>query len=308
MTTVPTASNWYYSNRGDSAGRQIGPLTWEQFYLSAQAGTLAPDDLVWHPQFADWVPAAQVPGLFAAAAAPFAQAPHVTGVPSGGHRRSWLYWAVPLVVLILAGAGLGAYFGFLRGEGDGGPAGSTATAVVSDTTGAATAPATTASTMPPTTGTIATTTTLAATTTTMPPAIAGSHDPVTAGDFTFKMAEVRIADEMADFPGGPWSNYKGSLTMTSAGLVPTDLTPGDRLLLIFVTLETGDGQSFLNADLRLLEGASSRSPLVIMNEVDGKAYIFVYGVSPSSNAFVFLCPDNVTIDLTPLIALPGPRS
>jgi hypothetical protein len=317
MTEGSMASDWYYSKRGDPARQQIGPLTWEQFYAFAQAGTLTPDDLVWNPQFADWVPAAQVPGLFPAAATPAVQAPYPAPVQpaavyrqatqpaaarSTGRSRSWLYWVVPLVVLVVVGAGLGAYFGFLRdGEGDGSTVSSDATTVASETTATTAAPTTTASTILSTTSTSATTTTLAATTTTLPPAIPGSHDSMTVGDFTFKITDVRIADEMADFPGGPWSNYKGALTLAQAGMVPTDLTPGDRLLMVFVSLETGESQSFRDADLRIVEGTSSRSSLVIMTEDKGKDYVWVYGVSPSSTSFMLLFPDNTMIDLTPLI-------
>ena len=41
--------------------------------------------------------------------------PGQSGAGPGGRRLSPLAWLIPLVVLILAGAGLGAYFG-LRGD------------------------------------------------------------------------------------------------------------------------------------------------------------------------------------------------
>ena len=134
MTTDSMTSGWYYSKRGDPTGQRIGPLTWEQLYSLAQTGQLSSDDIVWNPQLPDWLLASQVPGLFPAAAAPAVQAPHpapgqagavyqgratqTAAPPSTARRRSSLYWVVPLVVLILVGAALGAYFG-LRGGGNG---------------------------------------------------------------------------------------------------------------------------------------------------------------------------------------------
>lgn len=45
--------------------------------------------------------------------------------PRPTSRRSWLYWVIPLVILILAGGVLGAYFGFIRDGGDDGTTAST---------------------------------------------------------------------------------------------------------------------------------------------------------------------------------------
>jgi hypothetical protein len=144
MTTGSMASDWYYSKRGDPARQQIGPLDWEQFYAFAQGGTLTPDDLVWNPQFADWVPAGQVLGLFPAAAQPAPQSPYQPSAQaraafgqaahSNGRRRSWLLWVVPLAVLIVVGVGLGAYFGFLRGGGGANSIASSTTTVANETT------------------------------------------------------------------------------------------------------------------------------------------------------------------------------
>ena len=135
MTAPSMASGWYYAKPSSPGAPPTGPLTWEQFYALAQAGTLAPADLVWHETYPDWIPAAQVPGLFPArtVAPPHVPAPYPapaqagavyrqtappTAANSSGRRRSWLYWTVPLVVLVLASAGLGVYFGFLRGSDD----------------------------------------------------------------------------------------------------------------------------------------------------------------------------------------------
>lgn len=135
MTTGPTASDWYYLKPGvtssGSAGQGVGPLTWEQLQSLAQAGTLTPSDVVWNPGLPGWLPSSQFPALFEAAAgigpmdatAP-AQAAAVEGrpvpppvPPLARGRRSRLYWVVPLVVLVMAGAALGVYFGVLRGDG-----------------------------------------------------------------------------------------------------------------------------------------------------------------------------------------------
>jgi hypothetical protein len=132
MSADSMASGWYYSKQGGPVGQPTGPLTWEQLYAHVQAGTLTAGDLIWHQVYPGWLPATQVPGLFAAATPPAVQAPYPAPGRAAaaygratrpapayatGRRRSWLFWAVPLIVLIVVGASLGAYFG-LRGGGD----------------------------------------------------------------------------------------------------------------------------------------------------------------------------------------------
>ena len=80
-------------------------------------GSLRPEDLVWHPTLPQWMPAAQIPGLFPAqplSVAPIAPVSYRTP-PKG--RPSWL-WPVliPVIALLMAGAGLGVYFGAIRGD------------------------------------------------------------------------------------------------------------------------------------------------------------------------------------------------
>jgi hypothetical protein len=128
MTTGSMASGWYYSKRGAVAGQQAGPLTWEQLYAQAQDGTLAPDDLVWHSELPDWLPAAQIQGLFPT---PYpAQTPYSSAPQPPARRRSWLLPVlIPVIAVIVVGGGLGAYFGFWydKGTGDGKPSASTVT-------------------------------------------------------------------------------------------------------------------------------------------------------------------------------------
>jgi len=55
-------NEWYYA-RG---GKQNGPLGFEQLVEIARGGGLDPlKDLVWNSTFKDWLPAGQVPGIFA---------------------------------------------------------------------------------------------------------------------------------------------------------------------------------------------------------------------------------------------------
>ncbi len=149
MNADSMSSGWYYSKRGAPAGTQAGPLTWEQLYSQAQAGQLGPDDLVWNAQLPDWLPAAQIPGLFPAAATPAAATPvarppasyqPVAAAPTGRKRSRLLPILIPLIALIVVGGGLGAYFGFLRGGNDNGVASSsTASSTVSGQTTSTTA-------------------------------------------------------------------------------------------------------------------------------------------------------------------------
>jgi len=142
------ASDWYYAKQSASdeagAAEQIGPLAWEQLYRESQSGAFGPDDLVWHPLLPQWVPASQIDGLFRAPATAVATPQPM--VPPGNEpvqpgavqpepvqpepvrpataraearaRRSVLPWLIPLIALVLVGAVLGAYFGFVRDRGD----------------------------------------------------------------------------------------------------------------------------------------------------------------------------------------------
>lgn len=60
------AFGWHHLRGGASAGQQVGPLTWEQLLGLRFSGALGPADLVWHPALPQWIPAAQVQGLFPA--------------------------------------------------------------------------------------------------------------------------------------------------------------------------------------------------------------------------------------------------
>lgn len=144
------ATGWFYLGGGAPGGRQMGPVTWEQLYGLARSGAVGPQDLVWNPALPQWLPASQVPGLFAgpatpAGAGPYAGAPGLAPGPGGAPRYgrpvaspvyappgyaprgpqparsgrpTWLLPVlIPLVALILVGGGLGAYFGFARGGG-----------------------------------------------------------------------------------------------------------------------------------------------------------------------------------------------
>jgi hypothetical protein len=136
MSTEAMVSGWYYSKPGAPSGQPSGPLTWEQLCSHARGGTVARDDLVWNPQLPEWLPAAQIPGLFPeavfppAALPPAAYAARAAQAQPANGRRSWLLPVlIPVIALIVVGAGLGAYFGFIR-DGGGGTSTSTVTSTV----------------------------------------------------------------------------------------------------------------------------------------------------------------------------------
>jgi hypothetical protein len=112
-------SGWFYSKRGAPAGQQAGPFTWQQLASLAQTGSIAPDDLVWNPQSAEWQPAAQIPGFLPTSPFPGYGYPAPSGYASARPSRSRLLaWLIPLVVVILAGGGLGGYFAARHGGGN----------------------------------------------------------------------------------------------------------------------------------------------------------------------------------------------
>lgn len=133
MSTEPMRTGWYYQKAGTGGGQPLGPVTWEELVSYARSGTLAQNDVVWHQQLGNWMPAVQIPGLFPmpATAAPTPEATVVPGAALPGYtaaqgygapapakrRVSPLAWAIPLAVVVLAGIFLGLYFGIWR-DGD----------------------------------------------------------------------------------------------------------------------------------------------------------------------------------------------
>jgi N-acetylneuraminic acid mutarotase len=164
-----TTSGWYYIKAGAPAGQQVGPLSWEQLHSLAQSGTLTPTDLAWHQSLPQWLPAGQIQGLFPAAAFPAQQpgtyqpyagqpGPYAAAGPKG--RHSWLAWAIPLAVVVLAGAGLGIYFGLFHGTDDGSTDGTVSSrTTTTKTTGGTETTATTDSEATATSESVTTTTT-----------------------------------------------------------------------------------------------------------------------------------------------------
>ncbi len=64
--TSPSQEGWFYARRDQQhgpAGRQ-GPVSLERLKKLARKGWLTADDLVWNRDLPDWLPAADVPGLF----------------------------------------------------------------------------------------------------------------------------------------------------------------------------------------------------------------------------------------------------
>ncbi|MHB0979464.1 MAG: S8 family serine peptidase [Thermoleophilia bacterium] len=130
MSTGSTTEGWHVL-RGQS---QAGPYTWEQLYGFAQAGHIAPEDLVWHESLTDWTAAGTVPGLFtvgaptyAAAAvdaptvgAPTYPAPGAAPSPTRPPRkRGWVLPLVAVIAAVVVIGGAAAGFFLWRG-GDGG--------------------------------------------------------------------------------------------------------------------------------------------------------------------------------------------
>ncbi len=135
MSTEPMSTGWYYQKASTGGQQPLGPVTWEELVSYARSGALAHNDVVWHEQLGNWMPAAQIQGLFpmpaapvatpgAAAAAPgHAAAPGYAATQGYGatapakRRVSPIAWAIPLAVVVLAGVFLGLYFGVWR-DGD----------------------------------------------------------------------------------------------------------------------------------------------------------------------------------------------
>lgn len=74
--TAPTAPCWYAARPG---GQREGPMTIEALKQRVSAGTLSPGDLVWRAGMPAWMPARDMPDLFAVPPRP---APGYTAGPA----------------------------------------------------------------------------------------------------------------------------------------------------------------------------------------------------------------------------------
>lgn len=134
----------------------------------------------------------------------------------------------------------------------------------------------------------------------VPTAIPGSNDLITIGDFNFQISEIQLTDVL-NVSGGPVSIYKGALVMGANGWVPSDATPGNKLLIIFTSLQSDNYQSFIDTDLKVIEDDSPKNPVSILTQEQENRVIWVYDVKPSSTTFLLEFPDGPTIDLTPIL-------
>lgn len=64
MSQESLTSGWYYSKAGSSPGSEVGPLSWEDLYLLARAGTVEPNDILWNPRLPRGMAAGTLPELF----------------------------------------------------------------------------------------------------------------------------------------------------------------------------------------------------------------------------------------------------
>ena len=97
-------SEWYYSKQGAPPGQHVGPFSWEQLVSNARAGVITPDDLVWNPATAAVAPRR------AGAGARSERGPAARAQPAArpsGKKRSKLVWLLPLIAVIVVGAGWG---------------------------------------------------------------------------------------------------------------------------------------------------------------------------------------------------------
>ncbi len=114
----PLQAGWHLLRRDEAQGQQQGPLSWQELFARAQSGSLRPDDLVWHPSYPTWTPAAQVPGLFANAGR--------QGLPPARGWFSRFGWVLPVVTLVVVAIVVTLVVALRDGEQDassGGPGG-----------------------------------------------------------------------------------------------------------------------------------------------------------------------------------------
>ena len=87
-------SQWYYAKDG----RQNGPVGFEELKSLAQSGALSRTDLVWNTSMKDWLPSAQVDGIFDAVAVPVGTPSSAPGNPYATPDSAWVQSAVPAVL------------------------------------------------------------------------------------------------------------------------------------------------------------------------------------------------------------------
>jgi hypothetical protein len=87
----PSTEGWFYARRGQEHGPagQQGPVSLVRLKKLARKGWLTAEDLVWHRDLPDWLPAAELPGLFNRRRLPtlLKQADDALGRLAGTRRR-----------------------------------------------------------------------------------------------------------------------------------------------------------------------------------------------------------------------------
>ncbi|MBU4555355.1 MAG: S8 family serine peptidase, partial [Actinobacteria bacterium] len=157
--SVDMGEGWHVGRKDGGSEWKGGPYTWPQLIDFAAEGRLTADDLVWHPSMSEWLPARDIPGLFAqvepapapqpapapepvaapeptpvAAPAPApapvaepapepaptpAQTASVPPAPPREPGRGWLI-AIAAIAGVVLLAGIGTGAWYLFGRGDGG--------------------------------------------------------------------------------------------------------------------------------------------------------------------------------------------
>jgi hypothetical protein len=100
--SAPESPEWHFNLKGQ---KKRGPVTWSALREMITGGQLQPDELVWKPGMALWVPASQVRGLLEESSSAGRDAPRLEngrGLPVGP-RAIWA--GVAALVLLVAVVG-----------------------------------------------------------------------------------------------------------------------------------------------------------------------------------------------------------
>jgi len=136
-----------------------------------------------------------------------------------------------------------------------------------------------------------------------------STEPLTIGGFQFQICEILLDDSVkiletckhkgyAEYNGG--IAHKGGLVFTGHGDVPRNAT-GDSVLILGISLKSGDMQKALQFEPKIIEANVEKSPAEVFTN-DYQEFYWIYDVNKSSHySFLLKFPDGTTLDLQPLM-------
>ncbi len=154
--------------------------------------------------------------------------------------------------------------------------------------------------IPPTpTETATPTATPSETPTPTPVPILADSGPITSGEYEFQLLDALIADGFKGSGSSRTTVVRGPLVMSGGGFVPSDMQPGEKVLVLALQLLSGDLESFADYGFTVIDENGSEREIGAIFDNEGTLY-WLIPVSATAENFLLKIHDGKMVDLTPL--------